>query len=139
MTLQPGQASRSTYVRVTNGLEDPITDKCDGVTYVFEPGKPLTIPGSAARHIFGWNGFADGKINETYLRKRWGWNGPGSDGMAGDAMNRIVLQPVMMAEVEIPMTVPEDQIPIKGGQKIPVIDLPLVVPPLPEGEDVDTQ
>jgi hypothetical protein len=49
-----GQA-RIHYIRVTNGLDFPFTDRHDGVPVTIQPGKSENLPTDMAAHFFGPN------------------------------------------------------------------------------------
>jgi hypothetical protein len=41
-----------TVVNVLNSNDFPLEDRFNGVLYIFAPGRALTIPAEAAKHIF---------------------------------------------------------------------------------------
>lgn len=69
---------RVTHARVINRNDFTIEDRCDGVPYVFDPGKVVTVPLDAAALIFGMPVDQDGNVtfavDHGYLARRWGWN-----------------------------------------------------------------
>ena len=70
------EQQRIHYVRVTNGLTVPFTDRHDGVPVTIMPGKSENLPLDMAAHFFG---FSPGVEPETMFRhvcKRQGWNTP---------------------------------------------------------------
>lgn len=69
-----GQQAPFTNVKVTNGNDFPISDRYDGVPYVFAPGETITIPGDAAFHILGWHPGANREDLFNHVCQRWGWN-----------------------------------------------------------------
>jgi hypothetical protein len=62
-----------TIVSVLNRNDFPIEDGYDGVSYTFAPGKAITIPAVAARHIFGWDERAPYSISFEHCEQRFGW------------------------------------------------------------------
>lgn len=77
MNLPDGQSAekfRIHYVRVTNSLTVPFTDRHDGVPVQIPPGKSENFPLDMAAHFFG---YAYGVPNDVMFRhtcKRQGWN-----------------------------------------------------------------
>jgi hypothetical protein len=70
---------RIVNVRVTNETKPPVTfsDDYNGVHYVFEPNRTVSIPLDAAKHIFGYDiKNADTQSMFEHICKRWGWNTP---------------------------------------------------------------
>jgi hypothetical protein len=63
-----------TAVNVLNSNDFPLEDGFDGIRYTFEPGRAITIPAAAAKHIFGWDEQAPQSIYFPYVAARWGWD-----------------------------------------------------------------
>jgi|SRR4029077_4559984 len=61
------------FVRVTNGLNEKIAGRYDGVDYLWKPGDAHDIPVAAAEHIFGF-----GVEDKAQAMNRLGWM-PSSD------------------------------------------------------------
>jgi hypothetical protein len=59
-----------TVVNVLNSNDFPLEDRYDGVLYTFAPGRALTIPAEAAKHIFGWDERAPGNISFRHVERR---------------------------------------------------------------------
>lgn len=90
-------------LKVLNDNPFPIEDMYDGVPYTFETGKPLTIPGDAARHIFGWFDGVDMNAVRQHVTKRWGWNTPSivEKGDHKKFFDRLTFVPVTYRLVEV--------------------------------------
>jgi hypothetical protein len=93
-------------IRVINNNDFTISDRFDGVPYVFEKlGKALSIPIDAAFHIFGWHREVDPAVMKNYIMKRFGWNTPAmlENGRAGLFYDGLVFQPIKyrMVPVEV--------------------------------------
>ena len=109
---------REVAVRVTDLNEwvmGPIRDGFDGVLYTFERNQPVTIPLSAARHIFGCD--ESGKPDPSYIQRRWGWNTPESIKESSKWLQNIKIEPVTLETVELAIDpdaeVGEDATPAK--------------------------
>ena len=61
-------------VEVTNRNGFVIEDHFDGVSHIFRPNEPLSIPPAAASHFFGWPG--EGHVMRLHTCRRFGWNTP---------------------------------------------------------------
>jgi hypothetical protein len=77
-----GYAMPITAVNVLNNNDFPLVDGFDGVFYRFEPGRAITIPVEAAKHILGWDERAPGSISfrpisslmpRIFMRRRKPW------------------------------------------------------------------
>ena len=68
------EQTRLKYVRVTNGLAFPFTDRHDGVPVTIMPGKSENLPLDMAAHFFGSN--FDPHVMFRHVAKRQGWNTP---------------------------------------------------------------
>jgi hypothetical protein len=80
------QAPPLHFVEVTNRNGFPISDRHDGVPYVFKPGEPLRIPADAATHFFGYPAEVD--VMQAHTCKRWGWNTPDHLKQDGEGRNQ---------------------------------------------------
>jgi hypothetical protein len=104
-----------TNLRVLNKNKFAISDRYDGVPYIFEPGKSLTIPGDAAAHMFGWKDGVPTATVKSHVQKRWGWNTADLQqaGKADKYFENLELTPVRMRLVEeiAPAAVPVDEEP----------------------------
>jgi hypothetical protein len=72
------EQQRVNYVRVTNGLDFPFTDRHDGVPVTIQPGKSENLPVDMATHFFGFNPNReiDSEAMFRHICKRQGWNTP---------------------------------------------------------------
>jgi hypothetical protein len=101
-------------IRVINNNDFTISDRFDGVPYIFEKdGKPLSIPIDAAFHIFGWHREVDPAAMKNYVMKRFGWNTPS---MIQEGRNELFyaslqFQPIMYRMV--PVEVDPQGVPLK--------------------------
>jgi hypothetical protein len=76
--VEPAQAEqfRIHYVRITNGLDVPFTDRHDGVPVTIEPGKSENLPLDMAAHFFGYSYGVKPETMFRHVCKRQGWNTP---------------------------------------------------------------
>jgi len=58
------------HLRIVNGNDFTIEDRYDGVPYIFEAGKTLTVPPEAALHIFGWHPGIEPRVVETHVNAK---------------------------------------------------------------------
>lgn len=63
-------------VKIVNRNDFPISDRFDGVPYVFETNHPVSVPIDAANHIFGWFPGVEKEVVRRHCQKRFGWNTP---------------------------------------------------------------
>ena len=63
-------------LKVTNHNDFAIEDRFDGVPYLFEPNKSVSVPSDAAAHMLGWFPGVDMMVVKNHVMKRWGWNTP---------------------------------------------------------------
>ncbi len=105
------------HVMVVNHNDFPISDRFDGVPYIFEQDKPLSIPIDAANHIFGWYPGVDQEIVRRHVQKRLGWNTPDmvKEGAHNRFFNKIELRPISYRMV--PIEVDEDGNPLAPKKK----------------------
>jgi hypothetical protein len=66
---------RVKYVKLTNGLDIPFTDRHDGVPVKVMPGEAKNFPVDMALHFFGPD-FSDQVMMGKHVAKRQGWNTP---------------------------------------------------------------
>jgi hypothetical protein len=92
-------------VKIVNRNDFVITDRFDGVPYVFEPNRPVSVPIDAANHIFGWYPGADPALVKRHVQKRFGWNTPAmeSSGQNNRFFGNIEITPILyrMVPVEV--------------------------------------
>ena len=121
------------YVRVTNRLDVPFTDRWDGIPVAIMPGKSENLQLDMAAHFFGYHYEADPKAMFRHTCKRQGWNTPkhlelqASDKtLAEELFAKIEIAPVVYKMVEVsPDTdapIPADieelpELPRKSGKK----------------------
>jgi hypothetical protein len=110
---------RINYVRVTNGLAVPYTDRYDGVPVTIPPGKSENLPLDMAAHFFG---FSVGVEPETMFRhvcKRQGWNTPQyvqqnaetHKTLAREYFDKLKIEPVVYKMVPVDDPDPREPIP----------------------------
>ena len=101
------------HLRITNNNDFTIEDRYDGVPYIFEAGKTLTVPPEAALHMFGWYPGVDPRVAETHVSRRWGWNTPAymASGNAKKFFAKLEFKPVTFKTVEVIATEEEDMLP----------------------------
>jgi hypothetical protein len=101
------------HLRIVNGNDFAIEDRYDGVPYVFEAGKALTVPPEAALHIFGWKPGLDPRAIETHITRRWGWNTPKfmESGDAKKFFAKLEFKPVTFKTVEVVSGEDDDPLP----------------------------
>ena len=68
------QNTRLEYVKVTNHLDVPFTDRYDGVPVTIEAGKSKNLELSVAAHILGYRFGVDDETMFRHVTKRQGWN-----------------------------------------------------------------
>lgn len=66
--------TRLEYVKITNNLDVPFTDRYDGVPVTIEPGRTTNLPLDVARHILGFEHGVDEETMFRHVSKRQGWN-----------------------------------------------------------------
>jgi hypothetical protein len=71
--VKPGDKPIFRLVKICNRNDFPLADMYDGVPYLFEPNKPLSIPLEAAAHFFAWPS-DDQRAVHMWIAKRHGWN-----------------------------------------------------------------
>ena len=91
----------TTAVNVLNSNDFPLEDAYDGVFYTFAPGKAVTIPVEAAKHIFGWDERAPHSISFPHVEQRWGWNTKETRPHAKEWFKNFIVRPVETITVEI--------------------------------------
>lgn len=71
----PTEQVRVKYVRITNGLDIPFSDRHDGVPVKVNPGETKNLPIDMAAHFFGPVGI-DPAATFRHVSRRQGWNTP---------------------------------------------------------------
>jgi hypothetical protein len=125
---------RTKYVRVTNGLDVPWTDRHDGVPVQLEPGRSDNYPCDMAEHFFGYRDGATAESMFRHTAKRQGWNTPahtkvGESGkmLAREMFDRLTIEPVYYRLVEERV---DTEQPIPADPQIPDAseDVPAFLP-----------
>lgn len=118
------EQQRVRYVRITNGLPFPFTDRHDGVPITIQPGKSENLPLDMAAHIFGYQPGVDPEFMFRYVAKRQGWNTPeyvkvGDSGKqkAREYFDQLTIEPV--AYKLVPVEEPDPRKPVPAEQNIP--------------------
>jgi hypothetical protein len=70
------EQTRIKYVRITNGLDVPFTDRYDGVPLTIAPGKSENIPLDMAAHFFAYSYGVEPETMFRHICRRQGWNTP---------------------------------------------------------------
>lgn len=96
------------YIRVTNKLDVPFTDRWDGIPVAIMPGKSENLQLDMAAHFFGYHYEADPKAMFRHTCKRQGWNTPGhlaiqpsGKTLAEENFAKIEIVPVVYKMVEV--------------------------------------
>lgn len=90
-------------VKIVNRNDFPISDRFDGVPYVFESNHPVSVPIDAANHIFGWFPGVDPEIVKRHVQKRFGWNTPAmvAEGQHNRFFGAIEITPILYRMVAV--------------------------------------
>lgn len=95
------------YVRLTNHLDVPFTDRHDGVPVSIGPGKSDNFPIDMAAHFFG--NVMDPQASFRHVCKRQGWNTPGhlkeseilpGKTVAEELFSKLEIKPIVYKMVE---------------------------------------
>lgn len=89
------------HVKITNNNPFEIKDRYDNIPYAFPPGKPVSIPLGAARHIFGFHLESGEREVFDYMSRRFGWNKPGQDEEARLYFSNMEIKPIAYRLVEV--------------------------------------
>jgi len=92
-----------TNVKVTNKNAFDITDRYDGVPYVFKAKSSLTMPADAALHVLGWFPGVDDAVVFNHLQRRWGYNTPQrmEKGEDKKVIGNIAIEPIVYRLVPV--------------------------------------
>jgi hypothetical protein len=107
------------YVKVTNGLDVPFTDRYDGVPVTIPAGKSENIPLDMAAHFFGYHYGIESQDMFHYLAKRWGWNRPEHviqnqdtrKTLAEEYFAKLKIEPVLYKMVKVEPDDPKTPVP----------------------------
>src|SRR5580698_5222999 len=116
---------RVRYVKVTNGLEVPFTDRHDGVPITIMPGKSENLPLDMAAHIFGYSPGVEPETMFRYICKRQGWNTPAHvqqnadthKTLAREYFDKLKIEPIVYKLVQVEE--PDPRKPVPAEQNIP--------------------
>ncbi len=99
--------------KILNRNDFTISDRFDGVPYVFETNHPVSVPIDAANHIFGWFPGVDKEIVKRHVQKRFGWNTPDmvKEGQHNRFFGQIEITPIMYRMV--PVEVDDEGLPVE--------------------------
>ena len=117
--------ARVHYVRVTNGLAVPFTDRYDGVPVTLPPGKTENIPLDMAAHFFGYHPGVERATMLRHVARRQGWNTPDFDKqnpdtqktLAEDYFDKLKIEPVMYKLVQVEE--PDPKRPVPADPELP--------------------
>lgn len=107
------------YVRVTNGLDIPFTDRHDGVPVTIPAGKSENLPLDMAAHFFGYAYEADPEMMMRHICRRQGWNTPDfvkqnpdtRKTLAQEYFGKLKIEPVMYKLVPVEAGDPQKPVP----------------------------
>jgi hypothetical protein len=118
------EQTRLKYVRVTNGLDFPFTDRYDGVPITIPPGKSENLPLDMAAHIFGYQYGIDPMAMFRYIAKRQGWNTPEHVKQNPDTQKTLAQEYFEKLKIEavtyrlVPDDAPDPRKPVPAEQSI---------------------
>jgi hypothetical protein len=111
------------YVRVTNHLDVPFTDRWDGIPVTLEPGKGDNLQLDMAAHFFGYHFEVPRDVMFRHVCKRQGWNTPAylviqpsGKSLAQEMFDKLEIKPVVMKMVEV---APDLDAPIPADPDMP--------------------
>ena len=114
------------YVRLTNHMDVPFTDRHDGVPVSIGPGKSDNFPIDMAAHFFG--DVMDPQASFRHVCKRQGWNTPGhlkasetdpSRTVAQELFSKLEIRPIVYKMVE---EAPDLEQPIAADPQPPEVE-----------------
>lgn len=121
------------YIKVTNNLDVPFTDRWDGIPVTLEPGKSDTLQLDMAAHFFGYGYQVPTDVMFRHVCKRQGWNTidhlkvqPSGKTLAQELFAKLLIVPVIYKMVEVE---PDTDAPIPAD---PLADNELPALPKPE-------
>jgi hypothetical protein len=109
-------------VKIVNRNDFNISDRFDGVPYVFESNRPISLPIDAANHIFGWFPGADPVAVRRHMQKRFGWNTPDMvrEGQNERFVDAIEITPILYRMV--PVEIDEEGEPVSPSKRAPKVN-----------------
>ncbi len=112
------------YIKVTNNLDVPFTDRWDGIPIQLGPGKSDNFQLEMANHFFGYFYGVDREVMFRHTCKRQGWNtilhlkvGDNGKSLAQDMFDKIEIKPVVYKMVEV--AAPDIDAPIPADPEVP--------------------
>src|SRR5437870_136412 len=128
------------YVRVTNSLDVPFTDRWDGIPVSILPGKSDNLQLDMANHFFGYHYEVTPEVMFRHVCKRQGWNTIGhlkvednGKTVAQNLFDKISIVPVVYKMVEVKQDLGA---PIPADPPLPAVEKPPAdpddLPPLPK-------
>ena len=125
MTPAELERQRINYVRVTNGLDFPFTDRHDGVPVTIQPGKSENLPLDMAFHFFGFHADVTPDTMLRHIAKRQGWNTPDfvkqnpetHKTLAQEYFDKLKIEAV--AYKMVPVADPDPRKPVPADPEIP--------------------
>ena len=121
------------YIRVTNNLDVPFTDRWDGIPVTIPVGKSENLQLDMANHFFGYYYEVERDVMFRHTCKRQGWNTPahvkeGDDGKTLAQRNFAALDIKAVVYKMVEETIDTDQ-PIPADPVLPkVADIPDLPP-----------
>lgn len=127
MTPNDTDQVRVHYVRVTNGLDFPFTDRHDGVPVTIAPGKTENLPIDMAEHFFGYHYGVEPPVMLRHISRRQGWNTPefvkqNADthkNLAEEYFAKLKIEPVMYKLVPVEDPDPRKPVPADPAMEEP--------------------
>jgi hypothetical protein len=116
---------RVKYVKITNNLEVPFTDRHDGVPITIMPGKSENLPLDMAAHILGYHPDVEPETMFRYICRRQGWNTPKHVQQNGDSQKSLAREYFDKLKIEaiafklVPAEEPDPRKPVPAEQDVP--------------------
>ena len=116
---------RVKYVKITNGLDVPFTDRHDGVPITIMPGRSENLPLDMAAHILGYHPDIEPETMFRYICKRQGWNTPAHVQQNPDTHKTIAQEYFSKLKIEpvsfklVPANDPDPRKPVPAEQDVP--------------------
>ena len=119
---------RVKYVKITNGLDVPFTDRHDGVPITIMPGKSENLPLDMAAHILGYHPDIEPETMFRYICRRQGWNTPAHVQQNPDTQKTIAQEYFAKLKIEpvayklVPAADPDPRQPVPAEQDVPDVN-----------------
>jgi hypothetical protein len=123
------EQQRIHYVRVTNGLPFPFTDRHDGVPVTIMPGKSENLPLDMAAHFFGYHPAVEPETMFRHIAKRQGWNTPEYVKQNPDTHKNLAQEYFEKLKIEavayklVPVADPDPRKPVPADPEMPAGEL----------------